>query len=921
MAESRSSSPDQAATRARDELLATKFNIPRTRPDLLGRSRLIQRLDQGMAREVVLVCTPAGFGKTTLLAGWAADARWPVAWLSLDPEDNDPARFWRYVVAALDRVAGGTSEHMLPLLSPPSVMSSRIVVTALVNQLQVAPEELTLVLDDYHLIDTGSIHDDMAFLLGHLPPQLHVAITSRSDPPLPLARLRARGQLAELRAADLRFTSQEAAALLGEVWGLDLTAEAVVALERRTEGWAVGLQLTALSLRERPDPDAFLGELAGTHRYVLDYLSEEVLERQPDRVRTFLLRSSILERLSGPLCDAVTGDSDGQSMLEELERANLFLIPLDEERRWWRFHHLFADLLRARLGRTEAGQVPELHQRAAAWCDQHGLTDEAIRHALAAGDATWAARLVEHHLSGTLRRGESVTLQRWLSVLPDGTVRSVPALCLAEGLMELHLGQLDAVERLLEHAERAFAVRAEPQELEVPTDGGMVAEVPAAIALLRAELASARGDPERTAQFARSALAQLAEEERGPRLWARWLQLLADWMSGQMEKAESGFAQTLTEARAAPDPHPLTTSCHTLGWVQQARGRLGAALKTYREGQRFATEGGRFLPFHAGEAHVGIAQVLYARDQLDDALEHVTEGIELTRQVVEFRLPAFGLVNLAWTRQAMGDRDGALEAIDEACRLLPATDVVTMFSPAQTERAGLLLAQGRVEEAARWAEERGLTDEDDISYPRERNYLVLARVLLARHQPDRAFGLLKRLDALAESQGRVGSLIEIRALRSLALQSAGQHQDALTALAEVLALARPEGYVRVFADEGPPMAALLQRLIRVRQPGRAAAVSRAAREHLNRVVQAFRSPMGRPERAAAVAMGPIEPLTKRELEVLGLIAAGRPNQEIADQLVVTLETVKKHTSHIFSKLGAANRTDAVARARGLGLLP
>ena len=921
MAESRTSSPDLAATRARDELLATKFNIPRTRPDLLGRSRLIQRLDQGMAREVVLVCTPAGFGKSTLLADWAANARWPVAWLSLDPEDNDPMRFWRYVVAALDRVSGGTGEHVLPLLSPPSVMSSRIVVTALVNQLHVAPEELALVLDDYHLIDTGSIHDDMAFLLGHLPPQLHVVITSRSDPPLPLARLRARGQLVELRSADLRFTLEESAALLGEVWGLDLGPGAMVALERRTEGWAVGLQLTALSLRERPDPDAFLGEFTGTHRYVLDYLSEEVLERQPDRVRTFLLRSSILERLSGPLCDAVTGDSDSQSMLEELERANLFLIPLDEERRWWRFHHLFADLLRARLGRSEAGQVSELHQRAAAWCDQHGLTDEAIRHALAAGDTTWAARLVEHHLSGTLRRGESVTLQRWLSVLPDDTVRSVPALGLAEGLMELHLGQLDAVERLLEHAERAFAVRVEPQELEVPTDGGMVAEVPAAIALLRAELASARGDPERTAQFARSALAQLAEEERGPRLWARWLQLLADWMSGQMEKAESGFAQILTEARAAPDPHPLTTSCHTLGWVQQARGRLGAALKTYREGQRFATRGGRFLPFQAGEAHVGIAQVLYARDQLDDALQHVTEGIELTRRVVEFRLPAFGLVNLAWTRQAMGDRDRALEAIDEACRLLPATDVVTMFSPAQTERAGLLLAQGRVEEAARWAEERGLTDEDDVSYPRERNYLVLTRVLLARHQPDRAFRLLKRLDALAEAQGRVGSLIEIRTLRSLALQSAGRHQDALIALAEVLALARPEGYIRVFADEGPPMAALLQRLIRVRQPGRAAVASRAAREHVNRVVQAFRSPMGRPERAAAVAMGPIEPLTKRELEVLGLIAAGRPNQEIADQLVVTLETVKKHTSHIFNKLGSANRTDAVARARELRLLP
>jgi len=923
MAESRMSlgSLDQAATRERDELLATKLNIPRSRPDLLGRARLIQRLNQGMAREMILVCTPAGFGKTTLLADWAASARWPVAWLSLDPDDNDPARFWRYVVAALDRVAGGTGDRVLPLLSPPSVTSNRMVVTALVNQLRVMPEEVALVLDDYHVMESGSIHDDVAFLLGHLPPQLHIAITSRTDPPLPLARLRARGQLAELRAADLRFTPEEASALLRQVWGLDLTPEAIVALASRTEGWAVGLQLAALSLRERPDPDAFLDAFTGTHRYVLDYLSEEVLERQPDRVRRFLLQTSILERLSGPLCDAVTGDADGQGMLEELERANLFLIPLDEERRWWRFHHLFADLLRARLGRTKGGRVPELHRRAAAWCEQHGLIDDAIRHALASGDTLWAARLVEHHLSETLRRGESLTLRRWLSLLPDGVVRSRPALCLAEGLMDLHLGHLDSVERLLEHAERAFDTQAERQELGVPTDGGMVTEVPTAVALLRAELASDRGDPERTAEFARSALARLAEEERGPRLWARWLQLLADWMSGRMEQAASGFAQILTEARTTADPHPLTTSCHTLGWVQQAQGRLGAALQTYREGQRFATQGGRFLPFHAGEAHLGIAQVLYARDQLDDALQHVTEGIELTRQVVEFRLPAFGLVNLAWTRQAMGDRDGALEAIDEACRLLPATDVVTMFSPAQTERAGLLLAQGRVEEAERWVRGRGLTDEDDISYPRERDYLVLARVLLARHRPGQALGLLERLDALAESQGRVGSLIEIRVLRSLALQSAGAHDDALSILAEALALARPEGYIRVFADEGPPMAALLQSLIRARQPGRAAAIPRAAREHLNRVVQAFRPRMGRPERAAPVATGPIEPLTRRELEVLGFIAAGRPNREIAEQLVVTLETVKKHVSHIFDKLGAANRTQAVARARELRLIP
>jgi LuxR family maltose regulon positive regulatory protein len=394
MAESRTSSPDDAAAGERVDLLVTKLNLPRTRPDHLGRSRLIQRLNEGMAREVILVCTPAGFGKTTLLAGWAAGARLPVAWLSLDPEDNEPTRFWRYVVAALDRARGGLAEDVLPLLTP-RVLSSQGMVTALVNQLQATPEEVALVLDDYHLLQSRPIHDGMAFLLGHLPPQLHVVITSRSDPPLPLPRLRARGQLAELRTADLRFTPEESAALLREVWALDLAPEAVAVLGSRTEGWAVGLQLAALSLRERPDPDAFLDAFAGTHRYVLDYLSEEVLDRQPDRVRRFLLETSILERLSGPLCDAVTGRSDSQDLLEELERANLFLIPLDEERRWYRFHHLFRDLLGAELQRAEATRLPELHHRAAVWSEQHGLIDETIRHALAAGDAAWATQLVE----------------------------------------------------------------------------------------------------------------------------------------------------------------------------------------------------------------------------------------------------------------------------------------------------------------------------------------------------------------------------------------------------------------------------------------------------------------------------------------------------------------------------------------------
>jgi LuxR family transcriptional regulator, maltose regulon positive regulatory protein len=562
MAESRTSSPDEAATEEREELLATKLNIPQTRPDQLRRSRLNDRLNQGMAQRLIMVCTPAGFGKTSLLADWAASTEWPVAWLSLDPHDNDPVRFWRYVVGALDRTCGGIAEHVLPLLTPTSVIGGEVVVTALANQLQAnhlqaGPETLALVLDDYHLIESRPIHDGMAYLLDHLPPRLRLVISSRSDPPLPLARLRGSGQLAELRATDLRFTPDETSALLRDAWGLDLTPHAIAALESRTEGWGVGLQLAALSLRERADPDAFLTELAGTHRYILDYLSEEVLERQPERVQAFLLQTSILDRLCGPLCDAITGDADGQDMLERLELNNLFLVPLDDERHWWRFHQLFGDLLRARLHRTGVAQVSELHRRAAAWCAQHGLIDEAIQHAVASGDSVWAVQLVEEHVHETLGRGESVIVERWLSVLPGDVVRSRPALSFAQGEMQFHLGRLDRTEHFLNQAERAIDRQQRQRGFAVPTHAGMVADVPAAIALLRAELAGARGDPEEMATYARKALARLAEDESGPRFWARWLSGGgADWMRGRLADAEPIAAEMLAEGRATSDPIP-----------------------------------------------------------------------------------------------------------------------------------------------------------------------------------------------------------------------------------------------------------------------------------------------------------------------------------------------------------------------------
>jgi LuxR family transcriptional regulator, maltose regulon positive regulatory protein len=921
MAGSRQSEPGPGAALEQDQIVETKVTIPRLRPDSLRRSRLLEALDDVAARELTLVCTPAGFGKTTLLADWAQGADLPVAWLSLDSQDNDPTRFWRHVGAAIDRAAAPVGERVLTMVDPRAGSSSEGAAAAVINELAALTEDLALVLDDYHVVESASIHDGLSFLLSHLPPRLHLAIASRSDPPLPVARLRARGQLTELRAAELRFTAQESAALLREVWGLDLSPEAVAALEGRTEGWAVGLQLAALSLRERPDPGAFVDAFTGTHRYVLDYLSEEVLERQPERVRAFLLKTSILNRLSGPLCDAVTGGSDGQDMLEDLERANVFLVPLDEERRWYRYHDLFADLLRARVRRTHPGDLTELHRRAAIWCERHGLIDEAIRHAISSEERDWAARLVEEHLGETLRHGEGVILDRWLSMLPEDVVRFRPKLCLAQGWMQLHIGHLDSAERLVKHAEQAFEHGEASGELELPSAGGMVAEVPAAIALLRADIAAARGDTEGSAGSARSALAQMGQEEFGPRFLARFQLACADWMAGRLEKAEPALTRLLAEGRATPDPYPLVSSCYALGQVQAGRGKLGAALRTNREGLRYATKGSRLSPFHAGEAHIGMAQVLYQRDELEDALQHATAGIELCRHTVEFVLPAVGLVALAWIRNAMGEADAAREATDEACRIRPGQGFVTLWNPAQAERARLLLAQGRVKEAERWAEEQGLNDHDELPYHRERDYLVLVRLLLARAEPARALRLLERLATLAESQDRNESVIHIGALRSVALQAAGDHRGALASLAQALSLARPEGYVRVFADEGPPMAALLRGLVTAGRGGRLPGLSGAARDHLNRIVRAFGAPARHGGGTAPAVATLVVPLTDRELEVLRLVGAGKRNREIARELVVTLETVKKHISHIFEKIGADNRTEAVARAREVGLIP
>ena len=929
MAEPRAASAAEVAVSGHDVLLATKLHLPRPRPGFVPRPRLAVRLDEGLAHGLVLVCAPAGYGKTVALADWARRSGRPVAWLSLDAGDNDPVRFWRHVVAAVGPARPGVAERLLPLFGPPPPSSFDGLAAALINELAGQPgdDEAVLILDDYHLIDAEPVHESLSVLLEHPPPGLQVVLASRSDPPLPLGRLRARGQLAELRAAELRFTADEAAALLqqaAEGAGRALSGADVAALTARTEGWAAGLQLAGLSLRGQADAAGFVTAFSGSHRYVLDYLAGEVLAHLDEQVRDFLLETSVLDRLSGELCDAVTGRAGSQALLERVEQAGLFLVPLDEVRGWWRYHHLFADLLLARVQAERPARVVALHRAAAAWHEEHDLADAAVRHALAAGDAAWAARLIEQHFDAVMQQGQRATIHRWLALLPADLVHARARLNLAQAWMAVVGGHVEAAGVALDAAHRAPAPPAEkPFEPSVGRGASLLANTPAAITVCQAWLAWLRGEAERTTFLAAQARGELDD---GDWLLTSMCQLelaLADRLRGRLDDAERGFAANLAGWRAAGKPSWAVSVCDYLGLVRIAQGRLDAALGTYQTALEIAAGPGQPALPSAGIAYTGMAEVEYQRDELDAALRHVTEGIGRLRPANYTAPLAAGLARLSRIRQATGDAAGALEAIGEAERVAPSPAVGGLVNPVPAQRARLLLAQGDVAAAARWTKQQGLSPEDKPSYPQELEYLVLARVLVAQGRPGEALVLLDRLHAQAAAQDRTGSVIEIQALRALALAAGGDEPAAAGALAEALTLACQQGHVRVFADEGPPMRALLGRVVAAHRAGRPPARGIPV-GYLARLLRAFDGGPGAPglgPAAGAGVPGIIDPLTGREREVLAKLAAGTSNQAIAEELFVTLFTVKKHVSHILAKLGAANRTEAVARARQLGLIP
>jgi ATP/maltotriose-dependent transcriptional regulator MalT len=907
-------------------LLETKLYVPRSRRGLVLRPRLSERLDRGTASKLVLVSAPAGFGKTTLLTEWLAarpaalaDEPW-AAWLSLDRGDNDPASFWAYVIAALRTVASGVGESALSLLDAPQPPPIETVLTTLLNDLSAAAGEIVLVLDDYHVIDAGDVQDGMAFLLDHLPPWLHVVIASRADPALPLARMRARGELTEIRAAELRFTADEAAAYLNETMGLQLTARDIAALEGRTEGWIAALQLAALSMQGRDDVTTFIAGFAGDDRYVVDYLAEEVLARQTDRVQTFLLQTSILGRLSGPLCDAVTGQDGGKGMLEALDRGNLFLVSLDDRRRWYRYHHLFADVLQARLLDEQPGQVPGLHRRASEWYEQNGELSEAIRHALAAEDFERAAGLVELASPAMRRTRQEAKLRGWLEVLPDEVVRARPVLSVNFAGVLLMGGELEGVEGRLRDAERwlepATGDRKEPHDPSaemVVADDEEFRRLPATIELYRAGQALARGDAPGTIGHAQRAIELALDDDHLCRASAAALLGLVYWGSGDLEAGYRGYSACVAGLRRAGHIADTFGCSIALADIRSTQGRLGEALRTFEQALQLAGEQGGSVLRGTADMYVGMSEIARERNDLHAATQLLLRSQELGEQTGLPQNPYRWRVAMARVREAEGDLPGALDLINEAEHLY-VSDFFPNVRPVPALRARAWIAQGRLGEALGWAREQGLSVDDDLSYLREFEHITLARLLLARYRGERAEAslqeaarLLERLLLAAEAGGRTGRVIEILVLRALAHQALGDIPAALGFLDRAAALAEPEGYVRVFVDEGEPMASLL----------RATAKQGTRRDYARRLLAAASGT----KHNGPTEQDLIEPLSERELDVLRLLGSELDGPAIARELMVSLNTMRTHTKNIYTKLAVTNRRAAVRRAAELNLLP
>ncbi|EDX82662.1 transcriptional regulator, LuxR family protein [Synechococcus sp. PCC 7335] len=911
-------------------LLETKLYLPEWSADWVSRPRLIDRIHT--QRKLTLVSAPAGFGKTTLLAEWiAALSTRSVAWVSLDPSDNDPAIFWSYLITALQNIHSGLGERSLSLLRSPQPPPIESVLITLLNELT-AVENTVVILDDYHVIVTQAIHNGIGFLISHLPPQAHLIIASRTDPPLSLARLRSHGDLSELRASDLRFTPDEAAAFLNQRMRLSILPDEVTALEQRTEGWIAGLQLAALSLQGRKDVADFVAAFSGDDRYIVDYLMEEVLQRQPEHVRRFLLQTAILERLNGSLCDALTSQTDGQGMLERLERGNLFIIPLDNKRQWYRYHHLFADVLQAYAQMEWPERMASLHAQASEWYEQNDLFADAIRHALTAQDFERAASLIEQVWPTMRQRQRQTTVLGWITSLPDSLIRHRPVLSVAYALVLLNDGQLEAVESRLQDAERCLEAAANSRESlaveSIVTENAQLRSLPASIANARAYRATALKDASSTVTYAQQALELLPEDEEYERGTTAALLGLAFWTSGRPEAGYHSFAEGLAIFKQMGLPQMAIGGTLILAQMSIAQGRLHQVINICEQSLQLATE--QDGPVRAGtpELYLGLSEVRYEQGDLAAASQLLLSGETLRQQASLSGVKYLWWVVQARLTAAKGDLETALDQLHEAERIYSQTPMpVPDVRPIPALRARLWLRQGRLTEALSWVRECGLSMDDKPDYLREYEHLTLARVAIAQYERDsggcnetgegmhRVIGLLTRLLAAAEAEERTGSSIKILVVLALAQKAQSDVSAAITALERALTLAEPEGYVRIFAESGTPMRQLLQETMT-----RGITVT-----YSQRLLTTLETWGQKPKEPSPLPLSPsppplIEPLSQRELDVLRLLNTELSGPEIASELVVALSTVRTHTKRIYSKLNVTNRRAAVKRAVELELI-
>lgn len=890
-------------------LLTTKFYIPPVRLNLVSRPRLLERLSQGLRGPLTLIAAPAGYGKTTLMGEWRAGKgrRTPAAWLSLEDSDNDPRRFWLYLVSALGTIQPDLVAETLSLLASAQPPAVDALLTVLINNINNFQEHIVLVLDDVHAITSPNIYQGIDFLLEHVPPHLHLVMLTRADPPLPLSRLRARGQLTEIRAEHLRFNPEETARFLNQIMGFTLTTAQITALEKRTEGWVAGLQLAALSMQGRQDVDGFISAFTGSHHYIVDYLADEVLSRQPPSVVEFLLKTSILERLSGTLCDAITGRTDGQSMLEHLVQSNLFLIPLDDERRWYRYHDLFREVLQNRLQSNFTNDFAQLHRQAAEWLEENDLTRAALDHALSAQDFTLAEQLFYKYWMEWISLYNLPANLKSLQEIPSAILRAAPRLSLINGWMMWAMGKVAGTESQINITQKMIDELL--QTGEFLEDSSEYQSLTAETNVLRSLVATHQHSYSQAVHLAESAIQAISKDELITLAAAYFALSFACQEMGEIDRLLQVSNETLSIARRSGNSSACANAFRYLAYTYKMQGRLHEAFETYQQALAYAREHEQASDPPYNIIYNSIAELFYEWNDLANAEQYLSKGMKMIEEAGFF-------VNLLWAaplsakiKRARGDLQGAHDEMHQVVSMASREKLTLFASQSEAYFARLQCEAGHLPEALAWINSLKLGRDDRLGYERSIDAIQCAYILTRLDRYNEALDLLEWIETASRASNNIHCMLESIMLQALVWQHRGDFPKAVSRLKNAMSLAEPEGYIRLFLDFGEPMRALLTTVT-------SSINDVAILSYARTLLASFGEKPGTPQLQGQTV---ISPLSERELEVLHLIAAGKSNQDIARDLVIALGTVKRHIFNIYNKLDVKNRTECVARARALHL--